>query len=418
MASHRLFPACLLLLSAACGSKAPSTEPSTQAAYVNAAVCATCHREISETYRRTGMGRSFARAGREPFAEARFFHRASDRHYAVYRKDGRLFQRRHQLAAAGAEINVVEKEMHYVIGSGNHSRTYLTRKPDGRLAELPLSWYSEGKGLWAMSPGYDRPDQEDFRRDINYQCMFCHNGYPNVAAGADSSGTAPIFPAELPEGIDCQRCHGPGGAHVAAMQSGKKDQTAIVNPARLSPERQMDLCMQCHLETTSFRLPGAIVRYDRPLFSYRPGEPLGDYALHFDHAPNSGREDKFEIAHAAYRLRQSSCFLKSGGKMVCTTCHNPHDTAAAKPACLGCHPDAARHDTPRGCAGCHMPKRRTEDVVHVVMTDHLIQRRIPARDLLRPHDPCESVSDRYRCRQHCEPGDATRSHRARGTAGG
>ena len=29
-----------------------------------------------------------------------------------------------------------------------------------------------------------------------------------------------------------------------------------------------------------------------------------------------------------------------------------------------------------------MPKRRTEDVVHVVMTDHLIQRRPPSRDLL------------------------------------
>lgn len=29
-----------------------------------------------------------------------------------------------------------------------------------------------------------------------------------------------------------------------------------------------------------------------------------------------------------------------------------------------------------------MPKRRTDDAVHVVMTDHLIQRRAPARDLL------------------------------------
>ncbi|MDQ6705230.1 MAG: hypothetical protein M3Z85_04585, partial [Acidobacteriota bacterium] len=29
-----------------------------------------------------------------------------------------------------------------------------------------------------------------------------------------------------------------------------------------------------------------------------------------------------------------------------------------------------------------MPKRRTEDVVHVTMTDHYIQRRQPARDLL------------------------------------
>jgi hypothetical protein len=31
-----------------------------------------------------------------------------------------------------------------------------------------------------------------------------------------------------------------------------------------------------------------------------------------------------------------------------------------------------------------MPKRRTDDVVHVVMTDHYIQRRKPAQDLLAP----------------------------------
>jgi tetratricopeptide (TPR) repeat protein len=32
------------------------------------------------------------------------------------------------------------------------------------------------------------------------------------------------------------------------------------------------------------------------------------------------------------------------------------------------------------CLDCHMPKRRTQDVVHVVMTDHYIQRRPPAED--------------------------------------
>ena len=31
---------------------------------------------------------------------------------------------------------------------------------------------------------------------------------------------------------------------------------------------------------------------------------------------------------------------------------------------------------------CHMPKRRTEDVVHAVMTDHLIQRRPPPAKVL------------------------------------
>jgi len=31
-----------------------------------------------------------------------------------------------------------------------------------------------------------------------------------------------------------------------------------------------------------------------------------------------------------------------------------------------------------------MPKRRAEDAVHTVMTDHFIQRQKPSRDLLAP----------------------------------
>ena len=69
--------------------------------------------------------------------------------------------------------------------------------------------------------------------------------------------------------------------------------------------------MECHLETTSFPLPNAIQRYERGPFSYRPGEPLSDFILNFDHAPGTGRDDKFEIVNAAYRLRRSACFLKS-----------------------------------------------------------------------------------------------------------
>src|SRR6202012_4783770 len=42
------------------------------------------------------------------------------------------------------------------------------------------------------------------------------------------------------------------------------------------------------------------------------------------------------------------------------------------------------------CMSCHMPKRRTEDAVHVVMTDHFIQRNRPLRDLLAPiQEPVE-----------------------------
>ena len=376
--------------------------PKAEASYADPAACAGCHHTIWETYRRTGMGRSFyrPRAGNTP--DGAFHHRASQRSYRIYQSDGRYFQRRHQLGPDGKETNFVEKEIHFVIGSGNHTRTYLQRTPEGRIVELPVAWYPARGGYWAMNPGYDRPNHADFRRRIAYECMFCHNAYPDLEPGADSSGSEPLFPARLPEGIDCQRCHGPGRDHLRAIAEQKPAaavRQAIVNPARLSRELQLELCLQCHMETTSFQLPHSILRYQRGAFSYRPGEPLGDYILHFDHPAGAGHDDKFEIAHHGYRLMKSPCFAQSNGRMTCTTCHNPHDVPRGENAvahyvsvCRSCH--AKPHNT-TNCLPCHMPKRRTDDVVHVVMTDHFIQRRKPARDLLAPlaeiHDTGRAV---------------------------
>jgi len=248
-----------------------------------------------------------------------------------------------------------------------------------------------------MNPGFDSPRQPDFRRQILYECLSCHTGYPEIKLGADAMGQEPLFPGRIPEGIDCQRCHGPGRAHIAAATaSGKSEgiRAAIVNPKRLSTERQLEICMQCHLETTSARLPHTILRFDRGAFSYRPGTPLADFALHFDHQPGTGHDDKFEIAHQAYRLRKSVCFQKSSGRMTCTTCHAPHSAARGNLAverytavCRGCHAQlqqlvaSSRHPAESNCLECHMPKRRPEDVVNVVMTDHYIQRRPKRMDL-------------------------------------
>lgn len=378
-----------------------------EAGYVDSQLCATCHRTIWETYRRTGMGKSFARVRPGGLVEVQsksgdYYHELSDQHYRTYENGGRYYQRRQQTGFRGAETNAVEKELHFVIGSGNHVRSYLHRTPDGRIFELPLSWYAENGGLWRMTPGYDRPDHDNFRRQISGQCLFCHTGYPEIAKNSDRSGTPPIFPGAIPEGIDCQRCHGPGQAHVAAAQATNGEradiQRAIVNPARLSPDRQLDLCMQCHLETTSFRLPSSLVRYNRGIFSFRPGEPPADYVLHFDHPEGSGYDEKFEIAGAAYRLRISACFLASPGSLKCTTCHNPHDiprgaeaerhytSARLKRHAAVASPLAAipAHRSATGCVSCHMPQRLTDDVVHAAVTDHLVQRRPPSRDLLAP----------------------------------
>ena len=385
--------------------------PSAPAAYADPSACASCHQEIASTYSLTGMARAFSKVSRAEFnMPGRVYHKASDRYYTMLERDGRFYQRRHQIGFDGKETNALEVEAHYVIGSGNHARSFLHRTPSGRLVQLPVSWYAERQGYWAMSPGYDRAAHLDFRRVIDAGCMSCHNGYPPSLAGAAASfgATSPPTPVEddrdgprfgdsLPEGIDCQRCHGPGQAHIDAI--GRNDieagRRAIVNPGRLDRARQLETCMQCHLESTSSPLPFEIRRYERPPFSYVPGQPLGDYFVHFDHAPGSGRDDKFEINSAGYRLRKSACFQQS--EMTCTTCHDPHDAVRGSDAvkryvsiCQSCHTDTHPGGVPRvaganagaTCLDCHMPKRRAEDAVHVVMTDHYIQRERSARDLI------------------------------------
>jgi predicted CXXCH cytochrome family protein len=327
---------------------------------------------------------------------ATFYHAASESYFTMLMRGGEYFQRRLQLNSGRQEIHVMEKRVDYVMGSGNHARSYLHRTATDILIELPLGWYAEKGGHWAMNPGYDRPDHDGFRRQIPYDCMFCHNAYPKIPFQNEKSWAEPVYPGALPEGIDCERCHGPGARHMelAGRPGAPLDlvRRTILNPARLPAERQMEICMACHLETTSFPLPNAIQRYERGPFSFRPGEALADFMLNFDHAPGTGREEKFEFVSAVYRLRKSACFNKSSGQMLCTTCHDPHKAPRGQASerqynlvCRKCHGGAlssAAHAEVNDCVGCHMPKRRTEDVIHASVTDHYIQRRKPAGDLL------------------------------------
>jgi tetratricopeptide (TPR) repeat protein len=347
------------------------------------------------------MARSFTAAlgnigGLQPGGRITFEHPASRSFYTLDRRDSSMYLRRHQIGLNGNETNVLEARVDYILGSGNHAQGLIHRAPDGRLMQLPVAWYAEER-TWAMAPGYDRPNHAEFRRALDGACMFCHNAYP-VAAVTEKPGADPVFPAELPEGIDCERCHGPVDQHVERAERGADRavvRSAILNPSRLPAERQLEICMQCHLQPTSRLLPAFLRRPERDIFSYDPHEPLGSYMLFFNRAlpdPSS-----FEVNHSAYRLRESACFRRSAGRLVCTTCHNPHEPAnatKADEACATCHKELpATHTAEVNCVACHMQKRRTDDAVHVAMTDHQIT-RLALPDRLRPKP--ETHDDTYR----------------------
>ena len=296
---ERLPRATILALAICVPLPSLSAQATAANAYVDAAVCGQCHAAKARTFAQTGMGRSFYKMTAEKAVEdfksgLPYHHTASDTWFNMFQRGGQYFQRRWQVGFDGRETNVEEKQIDFVLGSGNHGRTYLHLTPRGTLQQLPLGWYAEKGGSWAMNPGYDTADYGGSTRVIHYECMFCHNGYPRIPEGHQEPGAEAQYRRPLPEGIDCQRCHGPGRQHVAAAQKAgaapEQIRAAIVNPARLSAEREMEVCLQCHLETTTRR------RASRQLAAYVPGlRESGPYnskmdSGSFDRSIRSGTE--------------------------------------------------------------------------------------------------------------------------------
>ena len=142
---------------------------------------------------------------------------------------------------------------------------------------------AEKGGYWAMSPGFNTPRPQT-RRFVSISASSVTTGTRKSHPVTMSPGSDPVFAGELPQGIDCQRCHGPGGRHAdLARTAGAKPgdiRASILNPARLAPSLRMDVCLQCHLQPASEKflpLSGASTG-DR--FHLRPVNPLPAFCSH------------------------------------------------------------------------------------------------------------------------------------------
>ena len=175
--------AAALLLATGCGGKPGETDGAApaatrQARYVGSSACTPCHAEIAQTYARTGMGRSFYPMSKAVAAAVDLTRRneievpPSGLRYRMAEREGRYFMRQFVLDTRGRETAVDEREMLYVVGSGNHSRAFLTQAGD-KLYQMPVCWYPQDS-VWDLCPGYEH-ENDRFTREIGNTCVFCHN---------------------------------------------------------------------------------------------------------------------------------------------------------------------------------------------------------------------------------------------------
>lgn len=365
--------------------------------YVGDAKCNTCHEATCKSYHAHPMGRSADFVNHNPIEK---YHPSGITSFdagpytlSVERTATDVKHRIHLREPAQVPVADLVLPVQIAIGSGTRGRSYLSVE-DGWAWQTPVSWFGPEQ-KWDISPGFRIAATP--RRAIVPNCLFCHVDSVEPVAGTLNRYREPLVPRQA--AIGCERCHGPGELHVAERADDPRPRlpdVSIVNPKHLSPALQRAVCEQCHLQGQE-----RVTRRGRDVFEFRPGLPFDEFVSVFVRHPDIALANKsvgqFE------QMEQSRCFIRTDGKLTCTSCHDPHaaPTAAEKDAhyrgrCLTCHQKpgetvcsekpAVREAKRDSCIACHMPRASSANIAHTSVTDHRIPRTAspppPARGLV------------------------------------
>lgn len=360
----------------------------TSVQYVGMDKCRTCHEGVYQTYKETGMGKSWDHATKQKSAadfspeHALVYDKDLDFYYKPYWQKDSMYIMEYRLQGKDTVHKLVQRIDH-IVGSGQHTNSHIFEV--NRYAyQAPITYYTQ-KGQWDLAPGFEKGANSRFSRMIQLECMSCHNGLPEFVHNSENKYLT------IKNGIDCERCHGPGSLHVQEKEAGNIVDTSkgpdytIVNPRRLSTELQNNVCQRCHLQGI------AVLNDGKTFFDYRPGMKLSEVMNVFMPSYEGGK-DKMIMASHVERMKKSDCYVNSG-KMSCITCHNPHVSVKFTPnkqyidACNICHGKddnctenmEVRMVQNNNCITCHMPKNGSIDIPHVAVTDHYIRKRPVAK---------------------------------------
>jgi hypothetical protein len=350
--------------------------------YVGKEACKECHILNYLNYLRTGMGLSFDTAHPRKSAavigpDSILYDPYKNQYYQPFWNHDTLFIKEYRLEGNDTVHQRIER-VDYVVGSGQHTNSHIFLS--GYYAyQAPFTYYTQD-GRFDFPPGFEDGNNSRFDRKIGLECMSCHNALPDFVLGSENKYI------HIPDGIDCERCHGPGEAHVSQFKKGiiidtsKYIDYSIVNPARLDPELQTDLCARCHLQGTMVLKPG------KSFYDFKPGMRLSDIMDIFMPLFEGGKDD-FIMASHYERMSQSKCYVGSGRGFNCITCHNPHkprtDVSVEEylKVCISCHnqpqtscgeKQTLRDTVQDNCIHCHMREEGSRDIPHVKVHDHKI----------------------------------------------
>lgn len=370
---------CVIFTQYCTQSAGGSAQPLDTASYTGIHVCAACHQDIYNTFVETGMGKSFDSATKSKsiadFKSFAVFDKNKKFWYTAFWQNSKLFIKEYRLNGKDTTYSRTE-QVDYIIGSGQHTNSHLILR-QGQLFQAPLTWYNQQK-KWDLPPGFEDHNSR-FDRQLDIECISCHNALPEMPQGFSNRFTY------LPRGIDCERCHGPGSAHVNYWQSKPSDKEVtaqhgkyIINPGKLSNKDLVDVCQRCHLQGDNVLKPG------KRFTDFKPGKALKNYFEIYLPVYQDGSE-QFDMANHAARMQKSKCYIKSQGGFNCISCHNPHVSVKAtnlqrfNNVCNKCHQtqlctisDAEMKKAQSNCVLCHMPSGGTEDIPHVTVHDHKI----------------------------------------------
>ncbi|PYV92146.1 MAG: hypothetical protein DMG05_05505 [Acidobacteria bacterium] len=318
--------------------------------YVGTSSCAKCHPEQVRTQPVSPMGLALQRAQDAPVLRAhrRLTFRTGPFLYTIEWEGDRVVYR------VSDGQRTVSEPILAAFGLGDAGQTYLLQH-QGSYYESRVSFFNDVQTL-DFTLGHPRSVPESLEGAFGKKvrpgeaslCFACHST-------ASVRGTTLQLDRMIP-GITCEGCHGPGGKHVATMQSGDRKEPSIFNPGGLAAGDLVEFCGSCHRGSFQVELTGM-----------------------------SGVQT---VRFQPYRLTGSRCFNPQDPRIGCLACHNPHqsrsrDAAFYDAKCLSCHPAVSTEPTsgqtasacPVGkklCTDCHMPKFVLPGG-HLEFTDHRIR---------------------------------------------